>query len=49
MFLIKYSIEFGIIWALTTGGNSWDQGNSMHVDNNGSIYIAGTGGGYNEL
>ena len=42
MFVVKYDASGNVLWAKSAGGTSDDQANSITVDANGNIYVAGS-------
>jgi hypothetical protein len=41
IFLAKYDANGNVIWALRAGGIDWDDGNSVSIDRNGNVFLAG--------
>jgi hypothetical protein len=40
-FIAKYDSAGAIMWARTTGGNSYDYGNAVTTDNGGNVFVTG--------
>ena len=41
IFIVKYNASGSVIWAHQAGGNGYDNGNGICLDNNGNIYVTG--------
>ncbi len=41
VFLVKYDVNGTVLWATSFGGTGQDEGNSVHADANGNVYVAG--------
>jgi hypothetical protein len=41
VFLAKYDSNGNVVWAKGAGGNSYDESNSVAVDNSGNVFITG--------